>query len=140
MNTLTKILFGLLACLAAAVVTAVEMDHSQHGAQDMMEKMEMDHSQYMTPAHQGAMQPLQQLHAMPASGKAREGGYDGRYVMESTGHALSAMERCAQASRGLVMLDNASWTDCGGKPQGAAVSGVVQAPSRSGAHAGHHTH
>lgn len=104
------------------------MDHAQHSMHDQPAAMPQKHS---------ALQPLE---AMPASGKAREGGYDGRYVMESTGHALSAAERCAQASRGLRMLDNASWADCGGKPQGAAVSGVVNASARSGEPAGHHTH
>ena len=40
--------------------------------------------------------------------------------MEPTSARYSLATRCAQASRGLIMLDNATWKRCGGKPEGAA--------------------
>ena len=120
----------LLTLLAmGAVVQAAEMDHSKmdHGA---MSQASM--AQYVSPPVTTA---LEKLSVMPASGKAREGGADGRYVMESTSVFDSMAEQCAKASRGLVMLDNASWLQCGGKQQGAASTSAVVTGDH--AHAGH---
>ena len=64
---------------------------------------------------------LDKLSAMPASGRAREAGSDGRYIMESTSVKTSLEAKCAQATRGIIMLDNATWKRCGGKPKGASM-------------------
>ena len=101
--------------IAGSPVLAADMDHTK-----------MDHSSMMSDTSLTATskvrekETLQKLSTMPASGKAREGGYDGRYVMESTDVANPLQRRCAQASRGLVMMSNAEWSRCGGKPDGAA--------------------
>jgi hypothetical protein len=56
-------------------------------------------------------------------------------MMESTSVHDSVAAQCAKASRGLVMLDNAAWARCGGKPQGlTATSEHLSAPHQ---HAGH---
>ena len=65
----------------------------------------------------------------------RAGGADGRYVMESTSVLDTMAEQCAKATRGLVMLDNAAWVQCGGKPQGAASTSASLATGHE--HAGH---
>jgi uncharacterized protein involved in copper resistance len=108
------------------------MDHQQHQAKQPaatppgdMDHSTMDHStmDHSTMHHTATIAPtaaLTPLTVMPASGQAREGGYDGRYVMEATDAAHSLQTRCAQASRGLVMLDNAGWEQCGARPTGAA--------------------
>ena len=70
---------------------------------------------------------LSRLPVMPTSGRAREAGSDGRYAMEPTSIRTSRSEKCAQATRGLIMLDNAAWKRCGGKPEGAPKS-VIGAP------------
>lgn len=70
----------------------------------------------------------------PASGVAREAGYEGNYQFEVTSIDRSLATRCAQASRGLIMLDNKTWKRCGGKTKGAAES-----PSKpKDGHQGHH--
>lgn len=95
---------------------AAEMDHSQH--------MNMDHSsmQHGSSEHmrKGPVQQgqLQRLSEMPASGKAREAGSDERYAMEATSVNDDIQTKCAKASRGLVMVDNKTWAQCGGKPKG----------------------
>lgn len=102
--------------LPVSIGYAAEMDHSQH--------MNMDHSSMQhapsepmskTPAQKGK---LQRLSEMPASGKAREAGSDGRYAMEATSAIDDLQTKCAKASRGLVMVDNKTWEQCGGKPKG----------------------
>jgi hypothetical protein len=115
-------------------VLAAEMDHSKLNYSEMM------HDTSLTTASKTMEKAaLQKLVTMPASGKVREGGYDGRYVMESTDVNNALSIRCAQASRGLVVMSNAEWSRCGGKPDGAA-----QAPQSLNAnakvtneHAGH---
>ena len=117
MNMLKQsiILFSVLL-LPVSVSYAEEMDHSQH--------MNMDHSSMQhAPSKSMSKAPvkkgqLQQLKELPASGKAREAGSDGRYAMESTSAGNDIQTQCAQASRGLVMVDNKTWEKCGGKPKG----------------------
>jgi hypothetical protein len=126
-----------LLMLFAYGSNAAEMDHSQHMNMDHsnMEQGQsttMDHSQHMNmdhstmqhapskpmktlPVKQGQLQRLQE---MPASGKGREAGYDGRYAMESTSVNNDLQTKCANATRGLVMVDNETWAQCGGKPKG----------------------
>jgi hypothetical protein len=86
--------------------------------------MHAGHQSMEEDAHQGhgvqqaSHSRLQKLHKMPSSGKSREAGYDGTYRMESTSALNDTHTQCAQASRGLVMVDNATWAECGGKPDG----------------------
>lgn len=94
---------------ASALLVAAEMDHSK-----------MDHSKMQMKAPLVKPGGLQKLDKLPASGKSREAGFDENYAMESTTVENDLATRCAQASRGLVMLDNATWQKCGGKPAGAA--------------------
>lgn len=117
---------------------AMDQDAMDQGAMDhsKMNHAEMNHSamSHATMVHDAAP-ALATLSMMPASGKAREGGADGRYVMESTSALDSMAEQCAKASRGLIMLDNAAWSQCGGKPQGAASTSPGMAAGHE--HAGH---
>ncbi len=125
----SRLILILVAALPL-VATAAEVDHST-----------MNHS-----AHQG-YKPVKTnkgrfevLTTQPQSGKAREAGFDGRYAMEPTSISNTLATRCAQASRGLIMLDNVTWARCGGKPKG-----VDEGPakpkqvdhSENGSHAGH---
>lgn len=108
----------LLAISVSFSVQAAEMNH------DMMDHSKIDHQSMSNKAPAGNPDAagLRSLSIMPPSGKAREGGYDNRYVMESTDVAIPLPIRCAQASRGLVMISNEEWSRCGGKPDGAAQS------------------
>ena len=99
---------------ASGITVAAEMDHSKMG-HDMSG---MDHSSM----NQGVMKKekgsLEMVHKMPASGKSREAGADERYAMESMMDSDKLADRCAKASRGLMMVDNDTWMKCGGKPEG----------------------
>ncbi|MGD8940466.1 MAG: hypothetical protein PVJ72_13860 [Gammaproteobacteria bacterium] len=100
--------------------------------QDASEHHKMDHSAQQVPHGEHAMhgepaksamksthsESLSTLKTMPSSGRSREAGYDDRYAMESTSASNSLQTQCAQASRGLIMIDNATWAKCGGKPEG----------------------
>jgi hypothetical protein len=68
----------------------------------------------------GAEVGLTPLDVIPPSGRAREAGSDGRYHMAPTSREADLATLCAQATRGLIMLDNATWEKCGGKPEGAS--------------------
>jgi hypothetical protein len=85
-----------------------EMDAMHHGDQ---------HTSSMHD-HSTAKTALQRLDALPPSGKSREAGYDGSYFMRSTALNQPLEVKCALGSRGLIMLDNDTWTKCGGKPAG----------------------
>lgn len=112
--------------------------------------MEMDHSMMKHDNHKMASESpmsLETLARVPASGISREGGFDGRYVMESTDISDASAERCAQASRGLVMLDEAGWAQCDRKPKGlVAVENQMSEDSKNTKEAvmdsekGHHMH
>ena len=147
-NSLRPWLMAMTLTVSLAA-TAAEMDHSQmqhgeHGAMDhsQMQHGEMDHSGMHGAGYQAGSKPssgsLAKLDEVPASGKAREAGYDGRYAMESITANESTAEKCAKGSRGLLMVDNATWVRCGGKPKGWA-EGTKQ---KAGAapHAGHEGH
>lgn len=116
-----------------SLTIAAEMDHSRmdHSKMDHSKKGKMDHGMNGPKVAQPKAVKkgkLNRLPAMPASGRSREAGYDGRYAMEPTSNRSRLSEQCAQASRGIVMLDNATWKRCGGKPEGAAMG-----PERKGA-------
>lgn len=116
-TVITLIIAGLAATMPLA---AAEMDHSQHQG---MDHSQMQHSGMpsATPTlPRKATVQLEKLGRLPASGKAREAGFDGRHVMESTSIEEDLRSRCAKASRGLIMLDNTEWSRCGGKPEGWA--------------------
>lgn len=105
----------IIAGLAASLpLAAAEMDHSQHQG---MDHSQMPHSARSATRGNSGMQ-LEKLGRLPDSGKAREAGFDGRYAMEPTTSEEDLQTRCAKASRGLIMLDNAAWARCGGKPEG----------------------
>ena len=85
---------------------AEEMDHS---------KMTRESSQM--PNHNSGKNTqvspvLVILKQAPASGKAREAGYDNNYNMKQTTTEVNLSEKCALASRGIIMLDRASWKKC----------------------------
>jgi hypothetical protein len=115
---------ALAMTLGAPSARAQDGSHAGHA---------MDHSAHMAMPAPGK---LGRLDRVPDSGRAREAGSDGRYAMESTTVEASLATRCAQASRGLIMLDNAGWKACGGKPKGAP-TGPKPAPAMHGGHAGH---
>jgi len=133
MNILKQLVILSSALILPVVITyAGEIDHSQHMNMEQSQPMNMDHSQHMNMDHSN-MQPapsdakntlpieqgqLPRRSEMPASGKAREAGSDGRYAMEATSVSDDIQTKCAQATRGLVMVDNATWAQCGGKPKG----------------------
>jgi len=118
----------LAAAAFAAVTQAVEMDHSMMG-QGAMDHAEMQ--QHNAPAPKPA---LDRLPTMPPSGAAREAGFDGKYAMESTSAFDDSATRCAQASRGLVMLDDAGWANCGGRLEAAAATPKMPAGSMARPH------
>ena len=113
MNTMRIVLAAIIISpgFAGATAIAAENDHSGHNM----------HGPVVAQTKSGKSQRLQKLSTMPPSGQAREAGSDGRYVMESTSVEHSLSTKCAQASRGIVMLDNATWRKCGGKPVGASM-------------------
>ena len=109
MNKLRKSIAVLsVLTFSVSIGYAAEMDHStmQHSQDEPM---------YTAPVQKGKLQKLPEL---PASGKAREAGSDGRYAMEPTSVNDNIRTKCAKASRGLVMVDNKTWAQCGGKPKG----------------------
>lgn len=97
----------------AAVVAAAPVVSK---AQEMTKAM--DHSKMTHGDMKMEKGMLEKMHKMPISGMAREGGSDGRYVMEANSVRDKLADRCAKGSRGLVMVDNESWMKCGGKPEG----------------------
>ena len=130
-NLVNKLAMAMVLMLVIpSISVAAKMDHSK-----------MDHSKTGRGMKgPGMAQPkavkkgrLNQLSTMSTSGRSREAGYDSRYAMEPTSTRTRLSEKCAQATRGLVMLDNATWKRCGGKPKGAAMG-----PGRGGAKAGSH--
>ena len=127
-KTVKRLLVAAMLVVGMPVLAA-EMDHSQ---------MSHDMSTAVSPKA-GEKIVLQKLATVPASGKARESGYDDRYVMESTDAANALQDRCAQASRGLVMLNNDEWSRCGGKPDGAADTPLLLKDNKTSMdeHAGH---
>jgi len=55
------------------------------------------------------------LKSVPASGKAREAGFDNSYIMKQTTNGVSIETQCALASRGIIMLDRESRKKCSKK-------------------------
>lgn len=103
--------------VVAPSVLAAKTDQHRHHQQPSKKTMggKMDHKQHQSRRSGG----LKVLPRIPDSGKAREAGFDGRYAMEPTTMPSKMANRCALASRGIIMLDNRSWKSCGGKPKGA---------------------
>ena len=111
----------LLCCGWPASVVAAQTESMQHDHGAMGQPASgTDHGSSYRDTSTPTGQKLKMLKHQPASGAAREAGSDGRYVMESTGMDADLQQRCAQASRGMVMLDNAAWQRCGGKTPGVA--------------------
>ncbi len=104
----------VLVIVVPSLSIAAKMDHSKMG--NMGHGMNGPEVVQPKAVKKGR---LSRLPAMPSSGRSREAGYDSRYAMEPTSIKTRLSEQCAQASRGIVMLDNATWKRCGGKPKGA---------------------
>lgn len=132
-------------CLRATIVVAFFISAiGMIGATEprIPQQSEHDHAAHMDKPAYGARQvvdKLTPLKKLPASGVAREAGYDGRYAMEATSNEDLLLEQCAKASRGLVMLDNSTWQKCGGKPDGWS-KGPENSKSESVDHSGHVGH
>lgn len=127
-NLILLIFVALYA--AASAVHGVEMDHStmNHGAMEhgTAEPAPMDHAKMNMDAP-----PLPMLVVTPASGKAREVGFDDTELMEPTSADASLAVQCAQASRGLIAVDRATWAQCTGKSAAPDVP-AARAPEHQG--------
>ncbi len=99
--------------VAVPVARAAEHAHEGHGATTI-------------PAA-----PPGVLTTPPASGKARESGYDGNDMMESTTVENAADVQCAHAARGLVMLDRVAAAQCSGAAPAAQAPPPVQPAPQS---------
>ena len=117
LNT-NNLLITIVACICTASIAVgaeSEPESHVHSHEQAMD----DHSQHQDvsakPAESFQGESLQQLMTLPASGKAREAGFDGKMVMESTGEPRSNDTLCIQGSRGLVALDRETWKKCSGK-------------------------
>lgn len=81
---------------------------------------------------------LSRLDSIPASGKSREAGFDGRYVMEPTGQDDSSLSQCLKADRGLVMIDSVTKLKCAGKASGQSMEVTGESAKMDhGAHSQH---
>jgi hypothetical protein len=120
---------GLLALLISIPVgvMAAGMVHGQHGDKHSPLTGRTNHPN-------AEKQKLLFLAAIPASGKSREAGFDGRYVMEALTDNDYPDTRCHQASRGLIMLDRAAWTNCGTRPAGLPVAKTTLSSSGGDPH------
>ena len=74
-------------------------DHSQMGHEAM------GHSSKSAP-------DMSILKTVPASGEAREAGFDNSYIMKQMTNGASIETQCALASRGIIMLDRESRKKC----------------------------
>jgi len=102
---------------------AAEVDHSKMDHSKMGHGMNGPKVAQQKSTKKGS---LNLLSAMPPSGRTREAGSDGRYAMEATSTTTRMSEKCAQATRGLIMMDNTTWKRCGGKPKGASMGAAKQ--------------
>ncbi len=121
-------IYTLLGLLYSNLGMVAEVDHSNHLGHGTSQSNipNVDHSAHQSMDHsahkeQTSSYSLPTLATIPSSGKAREAGFDNRYGMEPTSIDSELAIRCAHGSRGIVMLDNAIWQQCGGKPQGASL-------------------
>jgi len=134
-----------ITMISATYVSASEMDHGTMDHSEM-NRDTMDHStmNHDTMQHQKkkpmTQSPLALLDKLPASGKSREAGYDKRYIMEPTSAEDDINVRCAKATRGIMMVDNATWVKCGGKPEGWSKGIANSTPPSSSSNSSHHMH
>lgn len=127
----------------AATKKAPHSTGDHHADHDMEPKSRDmgEHAHHAKPGTKttvSSSESLQKLKQLPSSGKSREANYDGTYFMHNTSMEQSLEARCALASRGLMMLDNASWKKCGGKPIGWS-KGITSAQTDSD-HSNHMNH
>lgn len=108
----------IVIVLLPYIAVAAEVDHSKMDHSKMGHGMNGPKIPQPKAVKKGS---LKSLSTMPSSGRAREAGSDGRYAMEATSTRTRFSEKCAQATRGLIILDNASWKRCGGKPKGVSM-------------------
>ncbi|WP_126454554.1 hypothetical protein [Sulfuriflexus mobilis] len=118
---LVIVMIAALTTLSGGTLRAAEVDHSAHAGHDKKTQQASHDGPYFGVSKSGSYDAkLQKLDKVPPSGRAREATSDDRYIMESTSALNDTATQCAHGSRGLVMVDNATWEKCGGKPQGAA--------------------
>lgn len=121
---LSATLCALLLVTSMSYAQTDHSDHSQHQAQPT----------YVAPEQKGELAKLPEV---PASGMARENGFDERSRMESISSSDALAQQCAMGTRGMLMLDNKTWEKCGGKPKGAAEGANDKGAAAAGGHAGH---
>ena len=122
------VITGGFMFMVSSMVHAAEimMDHSQMGHSQESSAMQTE-STVMPYANSGnERKALTMLDAAPASGKAREVGFDNSYNMKQTTTIASLAEKCALASRGIIMLGRASWKQCGVKVKELPKSSSMQ--------------
>ncbi len=122
---------------AGNVKISAAMDHSgmDHSKMDKKNpEMKKNTMQHNMEGHDGKSATMQNkpvdksgaasaefvLITFPASGKAREAGSDGSYMMKQTNFDSNIETKCALASRGIIMLDRRSWNKCAVQPSSGA--------------------
>lgn len=107
----------LMTTLFPAILYAAQpmMEHNMTDHSGMTDhKMESEHMPVQEGMSDAQESPsLSVLDKAPASGKAREAGFDNSYFMKQTTVEASDEEKCVLASRGIVMLDRQGWKKCG---------------------------
>lgn len=117
-----------------AAETMTDHSHMQHGSEH---DNSMTESREQAALSEGSIKEspsLDVLRKAPASGKAREAGFDKSYIMKQTTVDSGEQEKCILASRGIIMLDRAGWKNCGVKVKQAQKQSTM---SEHGQHQGH---
>jgi len=107
-----KFMIAIISLMMLSVFSSVmaETDSAtmDHSAMDM----KMDHSAMGMKKKNSAVKSGAIIVKFPASGKAREAGYEGSYNMKQTTVESSSETKCGLAQRGIIMLDRAAWALC----------------------------
>lgn len=133
----------IILSVSAAALFFVGGTYAQSSILESSMDHDMDHGQHNMHKQKKSESPLlkhtvKKLKQVPASGESREAGFDSSHVMEHSDVNDQLARKCAQASRGIIILDNKSWESCGGKPKGVA-SAKLDKKAASG-HDGHAQH
>jgi len=109
---MNKFMIGIIALVMlldfSAVMAEIDSATMDHSAMDM----KMDHSAMSMKKENSAVKTGAIIVNFPASGKAREAGYEGNYNMKQTTVESSSKTKCKLAQQGIIMLDRASWARC----------------------------
>ena len=92
-----------LIMIVGPTISMAQDDVSKDGS--MQDHSQMGHGSKSTP-------DMSILKTVPASGKAREAGFDNSYIMKQMTNGASIETQCALASRGIIMLDRESRKKC----------------------------